>query len=71
MCQNANSLQAVFHLQTMFQAAQKLVCVGEFGQFGVGQKFAVGEPITTENYGRVADALRRDLRVAQVVCTRV
>ena len=33
--------------------------------------FAVGEPITTENYGRVADSLRRDLRVAQVVCTRV
>lgn len=29
---------------------------------------AVGEPITTENYGRVADALRRDLRVAQVIC---
>lgn len=33
--------------------------------------FAVGEPITTENYGRVADSLRRDLRVAQVVCTKV
>ncbi len=32
--------------------------------------FAVGEPITTENYGRVADSLRRDLRVAQVVCTK-
>jgi serine protease Do len=30
--------------------------------------FAVGEAITTENYGRVADALRRDLRVAEVVC---
>jgi len=30
--------------------------------------FAVGEPITPENYGRVADALRRDLRVAQVIC---
>jgi serine protease Do len=30
--------------------------------------FAVGETITTENYGRVADALRRDLRVAEVVC---
>ena len=26
------------------------------------------EPVTTENYGRVADDLRRDLRVAQVVC---
>lgn len=30
--------------------------------------FAPGEAITTDNYGRVADALRRDLRVAQVVC---
>ncbi|HYG25360.1 MAG TPA: serine protease, partial [Caulobacteraceae bacterium] len=30
--------------------------------------FAVGEPISVENYGRVADSLRRDLRVAQVVC---
>ncbi|MBA3812365.1 MAG: serine protease, partial [Caulobacteraceae bacterium] len=29
---------------------------------------AVGEPITVENYGRVADDLRRDLRVAPVVC---
>lgn len=26
------------------------------------------EVVTTENYGRVADALRRDLRVAEVVC---
>jgi serine protease Do len=26
------------------------------------------EPITVDNYGRVADTLRRDLRVAQVVC---
>jgi serine protease Do len=32
--------------------------------------FAVGEPVTTENYGRVADSLRRDLRVAQVTCLR-
>jgi serine protease Do len=31
---------------------------------------AVGEPITTDNYGRVADTLRRDLRVAQVICLR-
>lgn len=30
--------------------------------------FAPGEAVNTENYGRVADALRRDLRVAQVVC---
>lgn len=28
----------------------------------------LGEPITVDNYGRVADDLRRDLRVAQVVC---
>lgn len=26
------------------------------------------EPVTVENYGRASDALRRDLRVAQVVC---
>jgi len=32
--------------------------------------FAVGQPITTDNYGRVADTLRRDLRVAQVICLR-
>lgn len=30
--------------------------------------YAVGEPVNIENYGRVADSLRRDLRVAQVVC---
>jgi hypothetical protein len=29
---------------------------------------ASGEPIDTDNYGRVADDLRRDLRVAQVMC---
>jgi len=29
---------------------------------------ATGETITVDNYGRVADSLRRDLRVAQVVC---
>ncbi len=29
---------------------------------------ALGEPITVDNYGRVADTLRRDLSVAQVVC---
>jgi hypothetical protein len=27
-----------------------------------------GEPITTDNYGRAADALRRDLRVVQIWC---
>ena len=36
-----------------------------------GADSAMGEPITTENYGRVADGLRRDLRVAQVVCLGV
>ena len=29
---------------------------------------AAGEAITTDNYGRVADSLRLELRVAQVVC---
>jgi hypothetical protein len=29
---------------------------------------AAGEAISTDNYGRVADDLRRELRVAQVVC---
>lgn len=28
----------------------------------------LAEPVTVDNYGRVADTLRRDLRVAQVVC---
>jgi len=28
----------------------------------------LAEPVTIDNYGRVADDLRRDLRVAQVVC---
>lgn len=32
--------------------------------------FAMGEPITIDNYGRVADSLRRDLRVAQVICLK-
>lgn len=32
--------------------------------------FAVGEPVTPDNYGRVADDLRRDLRVAQVICLK-
>jgi len=30
--------------------------------------FAPGEAVTPDNYGRVADGLRRDLRVAQVIC---
>ena len=29
---------------------------------------ALGEAVNTDNYGKVADQLRRDLRVAQVVC---
>lgn len=33
-----------------------------------GAAFAVGESVTPDNYGRVADDLRRDLRVAQVIC---
>lgn len=32
--------------------------------------FAQGQPVSVENYGRVADSLRRDLRVAKVVCLR-
>ena len=30
--------------------------------------FAQGQPITTDNYGRAADVLRRELSVAEVVC---
>ena len=30
--------------------------------------FAQGQSIATDNYGRAADGLRRDMRVAQVVC---
>jgi S1-C subfamily serine protease len=33
-----------------------------------GADLATGEPITVDNYGRVADSLRRDLRVVQVAC---
>jgi hypothetical protein len=29
---------------------------------------AVGEPITVDNYGRVGDTLRRDMRVVRVAC---
>jgi S1-C subfamily serine protease len=31
---------------------------------------ARGEPLTPENYGRIADDLRRTLRVAQVICLK-
>jgi hypothetical protein len=32
------------------------------------QAFAVGEPITVDNYGRMGDTLRRDMRVVRVAC---
>lgn len=35
-----------------------------------GTEAARGETLTVENYGRAADTLRRELRVAQVVCLR-
>ncbi|MDQ2861257.1 MAG: serine protease, partial [Pseudomonadota bacterium] len=35
---------------------------------GVSPVAASGEPMTTGNYGRVADDLRRNLRVVPVVC---
>ncbi|CAN5238217.1 serine protease [soil metagenome] len=35
------------------------------------QALPLDEPVTIDNYGRVADTLRRDLRVAQVVCLSV
>jgi S1-C subfamily serine protease len=34
-------------------------------------RFGRGEPITVENYGRVADAFRRERSVAQVLCLEV
>ncbi|MFN4042146.1 MAG: serine protease [Brevundimonas sp.] len=43
-----------------------------FGPTVGGQQAAdeqvLGEPVDTDNYGQVAEGLRRDLRVAQVVC---
>lgn len=35
-----------------------------------GRRFpdALGQPISADNYGRIADDLRRNLRIAQVVC---
>jgi S1-C subfamily serine protease len=38
---------------------------------GVKPAPGVVQSVTTDNYGRVADSLRRDLRVAQVVCLAV
>ena len=47
-------------------------------QIGVPLRLAVvdcsdarGQAVTTEDYGRVSNRLRRDLRVAQVVCLSV
>jgi serine protease Do len=34
----------------------------------LGPAGSLGEPVTVDNYGRAADSLRRDLRVAQVLC---
>ena len=36
----------------------------------VRASFSQGQAVNVENYGRVADTLRRDLRVAKVVCLR-
>jgi serine protease Do len=38
---------------------------------GVTPTQGPGQPVTTDNYGRIGDSLRRDLRVAQVVCLAV
>jgi serine protease Do len=37
---------------------------------GAKAELAPGERITTENYGRIADGLRRELRVAEVTCLK-
>ena len=36
-----------------------------------GGTFGLGQSITVDDYGQVSDRLRRDLRVAQVVCLAV
>jgi len=36
----------------------------------VAAKAAASQPLTPENYGRIADDLRRNLRVAQVICLK-
>jgi hypothetical protein len=41
-----------------------LAQIGEAASSGT----PIGEAITIDNYGRAADSLRRDLRVAQVIC---
>lgn len=40
------------------------------GDLDLSGEYAPGAIINTSNYGSVADTLRRDLRVAQVVCLR-
>jgi serine protease Do len=54
----------------IYTTAPETVAKALAGSHRRAASFAVGEPITTENYGRVADSLRRDLRVAQVTCLR-
>ena len=54
----------------IYTAAPETIARALKGTRGAGAGFALGEPITTENYGRVADSLRRDLRVAQVTCLK-
>ncbi|HEY3814422.1 MAG TPA: serine protease [Caulobacteraceae bacterium] len=46
--------------QTLALAAKRLAPAAEQPE--------AGEPITAENYGRIADSLRRDARVAEVRC---
>jgi len=40
------------------------------GQLDLSGEYAPGAVVNTRNYGTVSDDLRRDLRVAQVVCLR-
>jgi S1-C subfamily serine protease len=52
----------------IYTAAPETVSAALAAGGRTASSFATGEVITTDNYGRVADGLRRDLRVAQVVC---
>lgn len=45
--------------------------VAAIGAEHVGDADQLGQSVTTRNYGAVADELRRDLRVAQVICLGV
>ena len=49
-------------------APESLAAALRRAQVGAAPGPPPGEPITVENYGRAADALRRDLRVVQVAC---